>query len=120
MTENLPDTSIDYDDRSDRSDHAPEVEQISTLTDFFGLSEEEKLQEEWTNPYRQWHAGGMPAYASTDLAPYKQIIVSLRNEEDYHAFAKLLNQVFTPKTRGFFWPEKSREENITNKWVEDE
>ena len=50
---------------------------------------------EWTD---------MPEYAQEDLTPSRQIIVSFRNEKDVQAFAKLLGQKITDKTKSVWHP----------------
>ena len=50
---------------------------------------------EWTD---------MPAFEQEDLTPSRQIIVSFRNEKDVQAFAKLLGQKITDKTKSVWHP----------------
>ena len=50
---------------------------------------------EWTD---------MPEYLQEDLTPSRQIIVSFRNEKDVQAFAKLLGQKITDKTKSVWHP----------------
>ena len=45
---------------------------------FGNASSVEDLQNEWRNPYLQWHAAGMPAFNTGDLSPYKQIKVKFK------------------------------------------
>lgn len=115
MSDSVNDTSKDYDDMVDYKPSGP-----SDLTSFFGGDERENLQNEVNDPYKQWHAAGMPAFTTQNLEPWKQMYINFRCEEDLMAFAKLINQKLTPKTKVVWYPEKAKEENILNQWIEDE
>jgi len=92
----------------------------SSLVDFFDLDEQEKEmlmadEKEWKK-----HWVGMPEFTQEDNPPYKKIIVSFRNKEDYQEFAKIMNQKLTEKTKSIWYPELDREENALLRWMEDD
>jgi len=62
----------------------------------------------------------MPSYESQNLEASKQLIVNFRSEEDFLAFAEILGQPLTPKTKSVWHPIKEREENSLKRWIEDE
>jgi hypothetical protein len=90
------------------------------IEDFKKVDTVERLQEEWRDPYRQWYAAGMPAFATDYLKAWKQIKVCFRTKEDREAFSKLVGKKFTDKTNLMWFPDKPQEENKTNRYVEDE
>ncbi len=47
---------------------------------------------------------GMPECTNQDLTASKQLIISFRNGEDYRAFAELIGQTLTPKTKSIWYP----------------
>lgn len=79
----------------------------------------EHLQEEWRNPYLQWYAAGMPAFNTKDISPWKQIAIKFKTMEDRQAFGELVHCFVSEKTNYIWYPEKTREKNITSKVVED-
>jgi hypothetical protein len=78
------------------------------------------LQNEWRNPYLQWHAAGMPAFNTGDLSPYKQIRIKFKTKEDRQAFAEKFGYSLTDKTAVVWYPDKGRERNNMNRIIEDE
>jgi len=50
----------------------------------------------------EWES--MPEYESKDVGPDRQLIVSFRNDDDVQAFAKLVDQKITDKTRSLWYP----------------
>jgi len=48
---------------------------------------------------------GMPEYLHKDLSPYKQVIVSFRNSDDFETFALQIGQRMGPRTRSIWYPE---------------
>jgi len=57
--------------------------------------------EEWWEEYWQ----GMPEYISEDLTPHKTIFVYFATEEDVAAFALLVEQRISEKTKFVWYPE---------------
>lgn len=47
---------------------------------------------------------GMPDYTHQDLSPYKTLLVHFRNEADRQAFAQLVNQPLSEKTKFIWYP----------------
>lgn len=79
----------------------------------------EELQDNWRNPYMQWYAAGMPAFATGDLSPWKQIKIKFKTMDDRQAFAERVNFSLTEKTAVIWFPDKGREKNNMNRIVED-
>ena len=80
--------------------------------------EKEKLKNEWKNPYAQWWAGGMPSFKTENLEPFKQIQVKFHTKEDRADFAEKLNYSLTDKSDVFFYPDKGRQKNISNQYMD--
>ena len=70
------------------------------------------------DPTSEW--AGMPEFMQEDKGAYRQIIVSFRCEEDVVAFAALLGQKFTAKTRMAWYPELVAETLMGRQYVGDE
>ena len=53
-----------------------------------------------------WHDlwQGMPKFSQDDLMPDSNVIVNFACESDRQAFAKLLEQALTPKTKSVWYP----------------
>jgi hypothetical protein len=85
----------------------------------FGEDSVEQLQNDWRDPYRQWYAAGMPAFYTANLEPWKQIKILFKTMDDRNKFAQVVNQQLTEKTNVLWYPEKDRESNITNGYIED-
>ena len=64
------------------------------MTDLFGY-EEFEWRKEWQ---------GMPEFFQEDLTPYRVLNLRFRNEEDVQEFAKLVEQVITPKQKALWFP----------------
>lgn len=87
-----------------------------TLASFLDIEEAEKIDEKlWKK-----HWIGMPEYEQENNPPYKKLIVSFRNKEDYDEFATLINQNLTDKTKSIWHPKLDRDANHLLRWVEDE
>jgi hypothetical protein len=46
----------------------------------------------------------MPEFFQEDLTPYRVLNLRFRNEEDVQEFAKLVEQVITPKQKALWFP----------------
>ena len=57
----------------------------------------------------------MPEFEQNDLTPYRTLNVHFRNEEDISAFAELLGQSITDRTKSMWYPILER-----NNYQEDE
>jgi len=64
------------------------------MTDLFGY-EDFDWRKEWQ---------GMPEFFQEDLTPYRVLNLRFRNEEDVQEFAKLVEQVITPKQKALWFP----------------
>lgn len=80
----------------------------------------EELQNDWRDPYRQWYAAGMPMFQCVNLEPWKQIKVKFRTMEERQEFAERVGYTLTEKTNVVWYPEKDREKNSMNRYIEDE
>jgi hypothetical protein len=85
-----------------------------TLDNFIEIVEPPPQTPDW-----QKHWGGMPAFVQHPNEPHKKIYVSFRNEEDYQAFAKLIEQGLTEKTKSIWYPKLDRTENSLCRWIEE-
>lgn len=65
------------------------------------------------------HWVGMPVFEQEKNAPYKKLIISFRNKEDYEDFAKLIDQNLTEKTKSIWHPKLDRDENSLKRWIEE-
>ena len=61
----------------------------------------------------------MPEYKQENNPPYKRIIVSFRNKEDYDEFSQLISQNLTDKTKSIWHPKLDREANMLTRWIEE-
>jgi hypothetical protein len=64
----------------------------------------EQLQNDWRDPYRQW---------------WKQIKVYFKTREDRDKFQTLVDQKLTERTNVIWHPQKDRDPNSMNRYVED-
>ena len=65
---------------------------------------------------REWR--GMPTFNQPDNGAYRQIIVSFDNEEGVEAFAKLVEQHITKKTKSIWFPQRERNNVVDLFWVD--
>ena len=93
-----------------------QTQQAATLEDFV------EVQEPDANSVDDWqkHWVGMPAYNQEDQKAYKQIYVNFESEADYQAFAQLVNQNLSKKTKSIWYPKKAADENSLHRWIEDQ
>ena len=73
-----------------------------------------------TDIEREW--AGMPRFASDKLVAYAELIVRFRNAADLQAFADLIGQPLTRKTKSIWIPPLAWGEQIsrTEKYVDEE
>ena len=118
---NLPDTSKDFDDCIGKKETK---NRPGSLADFLGESDIPETPEEAQkllaalDPKKYWK--GMPEYVAENLEPKKQLLINFRSEEDMLAFAEVLGQKLTPKTKSVWFPPKERDENSLKRWMEDD
>lgn len=103
--------STEYDNFLDKK---PDKYQPANLAEFLGMDDEDDTKE-W-----QKHWVGMPEFEQEDNAPYKKLIVSFRNKEDYDEFATMIGQKLTEKTKSIWHPKLDRDANALKRWIEDE
>lgn len=70
----------------------------------------ESWQEEWK---------GMPEFVQPKKDPYACINVRFRCQEDLEAFAALIGQKLTPKTKSIWHPVLIRGEETHKRWVDE-
>lgn len=70
------------------------------------------------DPYAEWKE--MPEFVSEDKSGFKDLIVHFDSEADLKAFALLLNQPITTKTKSIWYPFREREQMKGKVWVSDE
>lgn len=115
------------------SESKPVVEETTQYDNFIGKKvdvpdltkflDEDTIQEAPELIENDWkkHWKGMPEYEQEDNPPYKQIYLNFRNKEDYEAFAKLVDQNLTEKTKSIWYPKLDKDANSLKRWiVEDE
>ena len=73
-----------------------------------------KVKEPWEE---EWE--GMPEFKQEDLSPYKSILVHFANQEDMEAFAKLIKQHLTKKTKSIWYPKAEAEQLINLRYIDE-
>jgi hypothetical protein len=86
-----------------------------TLQAFF----DEEITVPDSNPEWKKHWTGMPAFTQDSNEPYHKCFISFRNEEDYQAFAKLIGQNLSEKTKSIWYPQLDRTGNALVRWIEE-
>lgn|SRR3990167_2130640 len=88
----------------------------SSLTSFLDLDEGESC----LNPL-DWeqHWKGMPEFVQDSNEPFMKILISFREEADYLAFAKLIDQNLSIKTKSIWYPKLDRTQNSLSRWIEE-
>ena len=86
-----------------------------TLSSFLGEEAVKDIDE------KMWkkHWVGMPEFVQESNPPYKKIIVSFRNKEDYDEFSQMIGQNLTDKTKSIWHPKLDREANMLTRWIEE-
>lgn len=62
---------------------------------------------------------GMPEFVQEKQKPFAQIICRFETQEDLDAFAKLIGQKLTPKTKSIWHPFKSHWGAEQKRWVDE-
>lgn len=62
----------------------------------------------------------MPEFVQDSEKPYKLINVRFRNEEDYKAFAKLIGQELSDKTKAIWYPKRIHGADSNLRWVDED
>lgn len=84
-------------DVEEPDDETPVDEPVPGQETLFGADEEFHVA--WS----EWK--GMPEFSQEDQTPYRQLIVNFAGPADVAAFAELLGQRLSPKTRSIWYPE---------------
>lgn len=56
---------------------------------------------------------GMPEYEQQNLTPHRTMLLHFKNADDVNAFAKLIDQVFTPRTKSIWFPQADEHSDVT-------
>ena len=62
---------------------------------------------------------GMPEFNNDDLSPKRQLIISFRNEDDIKAFANLIKQNITEKTKSLWYPIAPHEKQFDKVYTDE-
>ena len=79
------------------------------MADLFGY-EEFEWRKEWQ---------GMPEFFMEDLTPYRVLNLRFRCEEDVQEFAKLMEQVITPKQKALWFPYAEPRKASHLRWIDE-
>lgn len=60
----------------------------------------------------------MPEFEQNDNPPFRKLIISFRNQEDFDEFAEKLDQRVTDKTKSIWYPALDKEANSLLRWIE--
>jgi hypothetical protein len=95
---------------------------MSGLLDFYDNLTEEEKEQLCLDDGHNWkeHWTGMPEFTQKDKKTHKTIFVHFRNKEDYKAFAKLIEQNLTDKTKSIWYPKLEIDDNMLKRWIEEE
>jgi hypothetical protein len=74
-------------------------------------------QDDW-KPEDEWNE--MPAFQQENKLAAFQVIMSFQNLEDKLAFAQLIGQTWTQKTKGAWWPPVERVNTTDQRWIAGE
>lgn len=74
---------------------------------------------EWPPEFYEKHWQNMPDYNQPNNSAYRQLIINFEDENAVKAFAELVNQTLTKKTKSIWFPK--REQNNVNDlfWIEE-
>lgn len=89
------------------------------LSSFMDLDEDEAHDEDADREWKK-HWKGMPEFINEKNEPFKKLLVSFRNEEDFNEFKALINQRnLTLKTKSIWHPNKERGQTSLMRWIEE-
>lgn len=72
---------------------------ITLNQNLFNVEQDDDVDNEWR---------GMPEFNQPDNGAFRQIIVSFDNQDGVDAFAKLIDQTLTSKTKSVWYPSRER------------
>jgi hypothetical protein len=94
------------------------VETNSDLTEFLDMEDDDSSDTSWKK-----HWVEMPEFEQEDNPPYKKLIISFRNKEDFDEFvsktSSVIDQTITNKTKSIWYPALDRDENSLKRWLEE-
>lgn len=73
-----------------------------------------EVDQEWRE-----HWQGMPEYVTEDLTPHRSIIVHFETAEDVEAFAELIQQRLTTKTKFVWYPATTLKRLVELRYVDE-
>jgi len=88
---------------------------VTTLDSFF----EDEVEEAATNDWEK-HWIGMPEFENKENKYFKTVKVHFKCQEDYDAFAKLIGQNLSMKTKSTWYPEQQRIKPSDYGWVDED
>ena len=74
------------------------------------MVEEGSAKDEWK---------GMPEFEQEKKKPFSMINIRFETEEDLKAFAELIEQKLTPKTKSIWFPHKPHRKPYVRRWVDE-
>jgi len=66
------------------------------------------------------HWKGMPEFVQKDLGPVRSLLVHFAESEDVRAFARLVGQEISGKTRSLWYPKAEITQLVTKRYADDE
>lgn len=81
------------------------------LDDFVDVDYNEKWQLHWKE---------MPEFIQEENNPYRSVTLKFKTKDDYVAFAKLIDQPLSDKTKAIWYPKLERTKNFLLRWRTDE
>ena len=73
----------------------------------------------WDNGFHDKHWQNMPTFDQKDKAAQRQIIISFDNDDDVRAFAKLIDQSITDKTKSLWFPYREKNKVSDLFWIDN-
>jgi hypothetical protein len=73
-----------------------------------------EMENEWQKEWKD-----MPEFEQKDLEPWQSILVQFESQEDREAFANLIGQNMTYKTKSIWYPEAETANNVNKRYKSD-
>ena len=84
------------------------TKKIKPVSDIFDFDDLESVDVEWR---------GMPEYNQPNNTAFRQIVVEFDNDKEVEAFAELLEQSVTEKTKSLWYPPRDKNIVVDLFWV---
>jgi ParB/Sulfiredoxin domain len=84
----------------------------------FTAAQLENLMAPAVDPETEWR--GMPEYGQGSSKPFRSIVVHFMDQGAVDAFARILGQEFTPKTRFTWFPKQERLKAVDHRYLSDD